>query len=285
VKHHGNGDANSPLVRFELAEIEAAIELDRLQRSGSWLSFFRSRGSRHRLFLVLVLGFMMQWQGNGLVSYYLTLVLNSIGITNSKVQLEINGGTQIWSFLCAITAAQFIDRAGRRPLFLIALFGCMISYVIWTILSALVVESNYSNSGEGYGVVIMIFAFQGFYHIAGPLAPVYVQEVLSYSLRSKGNIVYQFSTTGASIFNSFANPIALAAIGWKYYIVYCCLLCVWMAVVYFTFPETRNLSLEEINLVFDPEAAGNQQNSTVRQLEEKDGQFFVEHATGVAQEV
>lgn len=66
VQHHGSSDRNSPLVRFEMAEIEAAIEVDNFQKSSSWFDFFHTKGNRHRFFLVSIIGFMMSWQGNGL---------------------------------------------------------------------------------------------------------------------------------------------------------------------------------------------------------------------------
>lgn len=55
----------------------------------------------------------------------------------------------------------------------------------------------------------------------------------------------------ALMFNALVNPIAIAAIGWKYYIVYCVLLVIAVIVAFLLFPETRGHSLEEISTVFD----------------------------------
>ena len=41
------------------------------------------------------------------------------------------------------------------------------------------------------------------------------------------------------------------AIGWHYYIVFCCLLGILFAIVWFMFPETKGHSLEEIAQIFD----------------------------------
>lgn len=56
-------------------------------------------------------------------------------------------------------------------------------------------------------------------------------------------------------FNSYVNPVALAALDWKYYIVYECWLAVEFIIVYFFYIETRNTPLEEIVKYFDGEQA------------------------------
>lgn len=48
------------------------------------------------------------------------------------------------------------------------------------------------------------------------------------------------------MFNSFVNPIAMEAIGWKYYLVYVSLLFVHSIIIYLFFAETRGHTLEEI---------------------------------------
>jgi len=59
----------------------------------------------------------------------------------------------------------------------------------------------------------------------------------------------------ALFFNSYVNPIALAKLNWKYYIVYDCWLVFEFMIVYFYYIETRNTPLEEIVKYFDSEQA------------------------------
>lgn len=59
----------------------------------------------------------------------------------------------------------------------------------------------------------------------------------------------------ALFFNSYVNPVALAAMNWKYYIVYDAWLAVELVVVYWFYIETRNTPLEEIVKFFDGESA------------------------------
>lgn len=52
-------------------------------------------------------------------------------------------------------------------------------------------------------------------------------------------------------FNGFVNPIALRAIQWRMYIVYTCWLSVETTIIYFLYPETQGLSLEQAGGVVD----------------------------------
>ena len=51
-----------------------------------------------------------------------------------------------------------------------------------------------------------------------PLIVSYTVEILPYSLRAKGFNVFNFSVSLSLIFNQYVNPIALAKLGWKYYV-------------------------------------------------------------------
>lgn len=102
----------------------------------------------------------------------------------------------------------------------------------------------------------------------------YTTEILPYSIRGKGIAVELFSIYGSLIIAAFCNPIGIEDIGWKYYIVFCCLLALFLPVVYLFFPETKGRSLEEIAVIFDGEQAldiervkGSDTKGTVAQVE------------------
>jgi hypothetical protein len=65
---------------------------------------------------------------------------------------------------------------------------------------------------------------------------------------------------------AFCNPIGMENIGYKYYIVFCCLLAVFLAVTYFVFPETKGRSLEEIADIFDGPRAATDTQMTEKQM-------------------
>ena len=100
--------------------------------NNSWLDLVKTRGNRKRLVLITLVSFFSQCSGNGLVSYYLHSILESVGVTSAYNQSLINGGLQIWTFLVAVGFAFAVDKVGRRKLFLIAAVGMLISFTIWT---------------------------------------------------------------------------------------------------------------------------------------------------------
>lgn len=41
--------------------------------------------------IIIAIAFFSQWSGNGLISYYLHAVFDTIGVTNTTVQLMVTG--------------------------------------------------------------------------------------------------------------------------------------------------------------------------------------------------
>ena len=254
VKYHADGDESSALVDFEMKEIVLSIETAKVTSTTHYTEFFKTPGNKHRLFIITVVPLMMQLSGNGLTSYYLHLILNSIGLKSDPEQLRINGGLQVFNLAVSVAMASLMEIAGRRRLFLFSTVGMLVVFIIWTILSAINQERGFHDSSLGTGVVAMIFIYQFFYN-SGLNGPpwVYVTEVLPTHLRAKGTNIMQFAATCALIFNGYANPVAMDAISWKYYIVYIVVIAVEVVLVYFWFPETKGHSLEEIAVIFDGE--------------------------------
>ena len=85
--------------------------------------------------IIIALGFFSQWSGNGLFSYYLNEIfqvrdyvsergygiadagLQTLGITSPGMKTLLNGVLQIWNLIMALGGAMFVDRLGRRTLF------------------------------------------------------------------------------------------------------------------------------------------------------------------------
>lgn len=185
------------------------------------------------------------------MTYYLTLVLNTVGITSAASQALINGLLQIFNFAAAVFAgALLVDRVGRRRLLLVSTGGLFVSYICWTALTSHFVRSH--DERAGYAVVAFIFIAFFFYDIAWtPLVQAYTIEIFPYNTRAKGLTVTMLSSYTGLITSQLINPVALRSIGWRYYIVFCCILAVLFGAIYMLLPETRGRSLEEVAELFD----------------------------------
>ena len=282
TKYHDPMTDNSPLVGREIVEIVQTIQHEKMATTTGWSALLATPGNRKRTLIAVCTGAFAQWNGIGVVSYYLTLVLDTVGITDTFDQTLINGLLQIFNFAAALGAAFLVDRLGRRPLFLWSGIGMLISYVVWTACSA--VNTNTGSKPAGIVVVVCLFVFYFHYDIAWtPLLLGYPTEIFPYSLRSKGIAVELFAVYGSLIIAAFVNPIGLDNIGWKYYIVFCCFLVVFFIVTYFLFPETKGYSLEEIAKVFDGETAVD--DMKVRQADKKAFDDAAAHPVGHVESV
>lgn len=90
--YHADGDETDPLVLFEYNEIKAAVALDlEVAQNVGWSSLIATPGNRKRMIIIVAIAFFSQWSGNGLVSYYLNQVFDTLGITDATIQLLITG--------------------------------------------------------------------------------------------------------------------------------------------------------------------------------------------------
>ncbi|ORY67792.1 lactose permease [Pseudomassariella vexata] len=253
TRYHGEGQ-ETELVRLEFEEIKTAIDNEKRTGSTTWKSMVSTSGNRYRMFLVCCMGFFSQWSGNGLISYYLSRIMDTVGITDPATQSLVNGLLNIWNWALALTSAFFVERLGRRPLFRISTLGMLFVFTGWTVASALYSQTD--APAAAIAVMALIFIYEIFYCIAfSPLPVAYSVEVLPYSIRAKGMAAYVFATKCAIFVNQYVNPIGLQNIGWKYYIVYVAILAAESFVAYGWFLETKGKALEEIAVIFDGEQA------------------------------
>lgn len=84
-KAHTNGDDDHPLVALQISEIVSSIRKEgELSRKNAWIEFYTKRSNRKRLFLISVIALSMNMSGISIKAYYLTKVLEIVGVTETK---------------------------------------------------------------------------------------------------------------------------------------------------------------------------------------------------------
>lgn len=254
IKYHGNGNEQSELVALELQEILSALEYERQVKVSSWGQALKSRGNRKRFTICVAVAILTLWNGQGVISYYFSPILDSIGITSTEQQTGINGGMSIWNFFCSLVGALLADRVGRRTLWLVSFIGMIMANVPLTISSAM--YTNHGSQGAAYATVVFLFLYNAAFNIAcNPLLYCYTTEILPYSIRTRGLALQILVSQIALTVNQYVNPIALASIGYYYFVFYLGLLILGTIFIYFMFPETKGHTLEELGMLFEDKSS------------------------------
>ncbi|KXS94198.1 hypothetical protein AC578_9959 [Pseudocercospora eumusae] len=250
AQSHSNGAIDDPAVQSHLREIIETLDFESTHKPYSLKAVMLDHSSRRRMFLAATVALFCMLCGNNIVSYYLGGMLDRAGITDSTTQLEINVVLNAWCLCVAIVGTMLCEKIGRKTIALISTLGCGIMMFVVGALTKQYGSSTY-NPGI-YGTVAAIFLFQGVYSVGWtPLTALYPPEVLNYNIRATGMGCYTFLTNGAGLMVTFAFPYALDDIGWKTYMINGAWDFIQLAVIAWTWVETRGKTLEEIDLLLD----------------------------------
>ncbi|KAJ5620012.1 hypothetical protein N7510_003996 [Penicillium lagena] len=257
TKYHGDGDAHSPIVQLELEELDRAISLEGHDKV--WWDYrplFTTHEARWRSLCAVSMAFIGQWAGNGAITYFLPAMLDQAGVHSPRTQLLYNAIVNTIAYPCGAFSALFIaGQMGRRKLMISALCVFCVEYIIITALAATFSPENADGSSSfaagSRATVAMIIIFRLTYSFTiTPIHPVYPVECFAYETRAKGEGLFTIMDGAASVFNTYATPVGLGAVGWKFYLLYVA----WDAVVplwiYFMCVETHGRTLEELTEIF-----------------------------------
>ncbi|KAK7202667.1 hexose transporter [Myxozyma melibiosi] len=248
---YGNGDPLHEDVKSHYFQALETIEYER--SDGKQLDLrglFSTWGNFRRTGLAMSTSVITMLSGSNIVTYYFSTMLDQAGITSSHTQLEINVILSAFCLVIAVIGSQCACYMGRRTLVLWSLGVCTIFLYMFGGLTAK--YGNSTNKSGIYGTIACMFLFNGAYSFGlTPITSLYPAEVLTYSMRSVGMGVTMFIAKGCGLLVTFAFPYAMDKLGWKIYMinssfnVLCCIF------VYFTWVETHNKTLEQIDAMFD----------------------------------
>jgi len=257
--HSAARDVNSPVIQLEMQEIEEVVSTSGADKR--WWDFkqlFTTRANRYRWWLACIVACWGQTSGNGLITYYLPVLLNQAGIKDTNKQRELTLVNSVTSFIGALTGTALVDHVGRRSHLL---FGSIASTIGMAIVAGLLsnastvtdttVTQDTTNSSRANAGVAFIFLFMVFFSYGyTPLQALYPTELFSYENRAKGLALTGWVSSAVSLINTFGLPPALSAITWKTYLIFMAWDVVSVVLIYLYAVETRQLSLEDIDEVF-----------------------------------
>ncbi|KAL8404796.1 hypothetical protein RB594_009607 [Gaeumannomyces avenae] len=231
------------------------LEIEHQQREGRniWKEFFMVRRNRRAAQSSWFVMFMQQFCGVNVIAYYSTAIFQDAGASRSTALLASLGGGAI-NFVFAIPAIYTIDTFGRRNL-LLTTFPLMALCLFFTGFSFLMPEetANGEKNPARLGMIAAgIYIFMMVYSPGeGPVPFTYSAEAFPLHIRDIGmssatavcwgfNFIISF--TWLRLVDAF-SPVGAFCwyAGWNLF--------GWVF-AYFLLPETKNLTLEELDNVF-----------------------------------
>jgi len=259
---------DSPEVEAEALEIATALAVELKADAGSYIDCFRSTENRNgfRTWTGILMQGWQQLTGINFIFYYGTTFFKQAGISNPFIITII---ADVVNTVMTIVGVQLIDRVGRRRLLLIGAVGMCLSEFIVAIVGVTVGTPHDTAAGVVVNLTAqrVLIAFTCIY-IAffatswGPVIWVLTGEIFPLGIRAKGmslsvasNWLWNFGIGYATPYlvdqsTTGVNGVKAANLGVKVFFIWggTCVGC--LIFTYFFIPETKGLSLEQIDLLY-----------------------------------
>ncbi|CAI7624667.1 unnamed protein product [Penicillium palitans] len=239
-------------VEQELLEIREAIEYEREAISSNYSALWKDKSLRKRMGLALVLNAGQQITGQGSLNSYSTKIYQKVFTSDSQIAL-INALNATFGIFFTLNAVWIIDRFGRKFLLIVGGIGmglCMI------IVSAVETETPQLANGAksepvGISIVFLMFLFIFFYKPSwGATVWIWTSEIFSMNVRAQAvGMASQTQNVANAIVQQFF-PIFLDNEGFYAFYMFAGINFLLAVFVWFLVPETKQVPLEEIDILF-----------------------------------
>jgi SP family arabinose:H+ symporter-like MFS transporter len=229
----------SPNSEAELADIRESLHMELNQKQAS---LFESTGNRLRygkpIFLAIAIGAFNQLSGINAILYYLNDIFAAAGFSrvSGNMQAVAIGAMNLVATLVGMT---LIDRVGRKMLLLIGAIGTAICLSIVAVI--------FATNQHKVLLVWALVAYIAFFAISqGAVVWVYISEIFPTRVRGKGQSLGSGTHWVLNAALSWIFPVIAARSGAYPFIFFAAMMVLQFIVVLVLFPETKQVSLEEL---------------------------------------
>ena len=242
-------EAQAVLTRFD-DEIGAKIVVNEMRAAFAaapskdvWGTIRQPR-TRRALTVGIALAVLQQWCGINVIFNYAQEIFSAAGYALSAILFNI---VITGVVMCVFTfvAIGTVDRWGRRPLMLI---GCAGLALIYVVLGAL-----YFGHFQGWPLLVLVVAAIGCYAMTlAPITWVILSEIFPNEARGASVAICTTALWAACFVLTYTFPLLNASVGTAVtFWIYAGICAVGFVFVLRNLPETKGMSLEEIELGWD----------------------------------
>ncbi|EGW34286.1 uncharacterized protein SPAPADRAFT_148933 [Spathaspora passalidarum NRRL Y-27907] len=260
---YGDGDVENEHARNEYRNIKENVLIGRIEGGERSYRYLFQRYAK-RLSIACFSQMFAQFNGINLISYYAPMIFESAGWVGRSAILMTGINSIIYIF-STIPPWFLVDGWGRKPLLISG--GVLMGLPLFITAYSLYLNNQLTPTVV---VVCIIITNAAFGYSWGPI-PWLMSEVFPNTVRSKGAAVSVAVNWLCNFIVGFGSPVLLDLIKWKTYLIPATSCVISIFAVYYLFPETKGLSLEEMGSVFDDKSSifsfhssGNGSNSSIR---------------------
>lgn len=183
--------------------------------------------------------------GINTIIYYAPTIFKTAGFDSNLTAIYATTGIGVVNFIMTIVAVFFTDRIGRKPLLYFGLTGVMLS--LFALGTSFAFAGVLGSSLKWVALGSLVTYIICFAMSLGPIGWILVSEVFPLRIRGIAMSVCTVSNFAFNFFVVGSFPVLLHRIGgaWTFWIFgIVSILCI--IFVYFFVPETKGISLEEI---------------------------------------
>jgi MFS family permease len=190
------------------------------------------------IFLAVSLAMFNQLSGINAILYYLNDIFKSAGFSkvSGDLQAVAIGATNL---LFTMIAMSVIDRIGRKKLLLVGSVGTAVCLAGVSMIF-------YTRTRESLLVWLLVGFIASFAFSQGAVIWVYLSEVFPNRVRAKGQSLGSFTHWLMAALISWTFPMLAASSGGAPFVFFSLMMALQFFVVLFAFPETKGVSLEEM---------------------------------------
>jgi sugar porter (SP) family MFS transporter len=239
VQQHRKEEARGTLQAIGEEDIER--ELSSIVRSIKVESGHESLFQRkylYPIFLAVSVAMFNQLSGINAILYYLNDIFARAGF--SKVSGDLQAVTiGFTNLIFTMVAMSIIDRVGRKTLLLIGSVGC-------TVCLAGVAAIFFSGAHEGLLVWLLVGFIASFGFSQGAVIWVFISEIFPTQVRGTGQSLGTFTHWFVNGLISWSFPVIASYSRGAPFVFFAAMMALQFVVVLTTFPETKGVSLEEM---------------------------------------
>ncbi|SLM41166.1 high affinity glucose transporter rgt2 [Lasallia pustulata] len=263
---------DSDYIQDELAEIIANHEYElkvvpQTSYLGSWAACFTGKitdgnSNLRRTTVGILMQMMQQLTGINFIFYFGTIFFKSLGTINNPFLISLI--TTLVNVCSTPLSFWTVERFGRRKLLIVGATGMVISQFIVGIIGVTAGRLEKHNHAAVSAMIAFIcFNISFFATTWGPCAWVVIGEIFPLPIRSRGVGLSTASNWFWNCIIAVITPYLVgtgkgdANLGAKVFFLWGSLCCISLTFAYFLVPETKGLSLEQVDKMMEETNARN----------------------------